>query len=84
MHDFSRLAAAVTIASLLAFPPHAADITVGLITSMTGPGASIGIPYSKGIAAGRSTRTKSTASRSRRFSSTTPPIRRPAPATPAS
>jgi branched-chain amino acid transport system substrate-binding protein len=30
----------------------AAEITVGLITSMTGPGASIGIPYSKGLAAG--------------------------------
>jgi branched-chain amino acid transport system substrate-binding protein len=49
---FSRLAAAATIASLAAYPAHAADITVGLITSLTGPGASIGIPYAKGIAAG--------------------------------
>jgi len=39
-------------ASLLIVPAKAADITVGLITSMTGPGASIGIPYSKGTAAG--------------------------------
>ena len=47
-----RFAAVATIASVLAFPAMAADITVGLITSMTGPGASIGIPYSKGLAAG--------------------------------
>src|ERR1700679_391748 len=40
------------IASLLAAPAMAADITVGLVTSMTGPNASIGIPYSKGVAAG--------------------------------
>ena len=38
--------------SLLALPAKAADITVGLITAMTGPGASIGIPYAKGAAAG--------------------------------
>jgi len=37
---------------LLALPAAAADISLGLITSMTGPGASIGIPYSKGTAAG--------------------------------
>jgi branched-chain amino acid transport system substrate-binding protein len=42
----------VMIASLLAAPAMAADITVGLVTSMTGPNASIGIPYSKGVAAG--------------------------------
>ena len=47
-----RFAAVATIASVIAFPAMAADITVGLITSMTGPGASIGIPYSKGLAAG--------------------------------
>ena len=47
-----RFAAAVAIASVIAFPAKAAEITVGLITSMTGPGASIGIPYSKGLAAG--------------------------------
>jgi branched-chain amino acid transport system substrate-binding protein len=42
----------VMIASLLVLPAGAAEIRVGLITSMTGPGASIGIPYSKGTAAG--------------------------------
>jgi branched-chain amino acid transport system substrate-binding protein len=42
----------VMIASLLAAPAMAADITVGLVTSMTGPSASIGIPYAKGVAAG--------------------------------
>src|SRR5580692_3752238 len=47
-----RFAAAVTMASVIAFPAAAADITVGLITSMTGPGASIGVPYAKGTAAG--------------------------------
>jgi branched-chain amino acid transport system substrate-binding protein len=47
-----RFAAAVAMASVITFPAAAADITVGLITSMTGPGASIGIPYSKGLAAG--------------------------------
>lgn len=30
----------------------AADITVGFVTSLSGPGASIGIPYEKGILAG--------------------------------
>jgi branched-chain amino acid transport system substrate-binding protein len=47
-----RFAAVVIVSSVMAFPVAAADITVGLITSMTGPGASIGIPYSKGLAAG--------------------------------
>ena len=37
---------------VVALPAKAADINVGLITSMTGPGASIGIPYAKGVAAG--------------------------------
>jgi branched-chain amino acid transport system substrate-binding protein len=49
---FSRLAGAAAIASVIALPAKAADITVGLVTSMTGPGASIGIPYAKGAAAG--------------------------------
>ena len=52
MNNSLRLALAATFASLLALPAAAADITVGLVTSMTGPGASIGIPYSKGTAAG--------------------------------
>ena len=40
------------LACVLALPASAADINVGFITAMTGPGASIGIPYSKGVAAG--------------------------------
>jgi branched-chain amino acid transport system substrate-binding protein len=47
-----RFAAAVAVASVAAFPATAAEITVGLITSLTGPGASIGIPYAKGLQAG--------------------------------
>jgi branched-chain amino acid transport system substrate-binding protein len=47
-----RFAAVTILASTIAAPAVAADITVGLITSMTGPGASIGIPYAKGTAAG--------------------------------
>jgi branched-chain amino acid transport system substrate-binding protein len=50
--SFLRFAGAVLTASVLALPAAAADITVGLVTSMTGPGASIGIPYAKGTAAG--------------------------------
>jgi branched-chain amino acid transport system substrate-binding protein len=49
---FLRLASAAAIAAAAASPVKAADITVGLVTSMTGPGASIGIPYAKGAAAG--------------------------------
>ena len=52
MKTFLRLVGAVATASVLGLPAAAADITVGLVTSMTGPGASIGIPYSKGAAAG--------------------------------
>ena len=33
---------------------QAAEISVGFVTGQTGPGASIGIPYSRGIAAGMS------------------------------
>jgi branched-chain amino acid transport system substrate-binding protein len=44
-------AAAAFLASAL--PPTAAraDVTIGLILSLTGPAASIGVPYQKGIAA---------------------------------
>ncbi len=52
MKNFLRLVGAAVTASVLALPAAAADITVGLVTSMTGPGASIGIPYAKGTAAG--------------------------------
>jgi branched-chain amino acid transport system substrate-binding protein len=52
MKNVLRLLGALTFAAAIAVPAKAADITVGLITSMTGPGASIGIPYAKGTAAG--------------------------------
>jgi branched-chain amino acid transport system substrate-binding protein len=44
----------VAVAGLLfaATNVFAADITVGFVTSLSGPGASIGIPYEKGILAG--------------------------------
>jgi branched-chain amino acid transport system substrate-binding protein len=48
----SRLAAAVTIFLGWAGAGLAADITVGFVTSQSGPGASIGIPYGRGILAG--------------------------------
>lgn len=52
MNSFLRLLGALAFATAVAVPAQAADINVGLITSMTGPGASIGIPYAKGTAAG--------------------------------
>jgi branched-chain amino acid transport system substrate-binding protein len=52
MNNFLRFLSAPAFAAAIVVPAHAADINVGLITSMTGPGASIGIPYSKGTAAG--------------------------------
>jgi branched-chain amino acid transport system substrate-binding protein len=50
--NFLRFAAGAAVLSSLTLPAAAADINVGLITAMTGPGASIGIPYAKGAAAG--------------------------------
>jgi branched-chain amino acid transport system substrate-binding protein len=47
-----RIVVGAAIVSLMMLPAKAADITVGLITSMTGPSASIGIPYAKGSLAG--------------------------------
>ena len=45
-------ASALGMLCFAASPSTAADITVGLVTSLSGPGASIGIPYAKGAAAG--------------------------------
>jgi branched-chain amino acid transport system substrate-binding protein len=50
--NFLRFVASAAIISSTALPAMAAEINVGLITAMTGPGASIGIPYAKGAAAG--------------------------------
>ncbi len=44
MNIVLRLIGSVAMAAAVVLPARAADITVGLITSMTGPGASIGIP----------------------------------------
>jgi len=52
MNIFLRLVGSLAVATAVTLPAKAADITVGLITSMTGPGASIGIPYSRGTVAG--------------------------------
>lgn len=42
----------ISVAALVAMTPAAhADITIGFITSLSGPGSSIGIPYGRGIAA---------------------------------
>jgi branched-chain amino acid transport system substrate-binding protein len=50
--NFLRFVSSAAVVALMAMPATAADINVGLITAMTGPGASIGIPYAKGAAAG--------------------------------
>jgi branched-chain amino acid transport system substrate-binding protein len=44
-------ATAMTTTVLAATGAQAADLTVGFVTSLSGPGASIGIPYGRGIAA---------------------------------
>jgi len=46
-----RLAATVAALALSVGTSFGADITVGFVTSLSGPGASIGIPYEKGILA---------------------------------
>jgi branched-chain amino acid transport system substrate-binding protein len=47
----SRLIVVVAALAMLTAASFAADITVGFVTSLSGPGASIGIPYEKGIIA---------------------------------
>jgi branched-chain amino acid transport system substrate-binding protein len=49
---FSRLCISAAALLLSASAGYSADITVGFVTSLSGPGASIGIPYEKGILAG--------------------------------
>jgi branched-chain amino acid transport system substrate-binding protein len=53
MNKLACVIGGAAIAAFAAAPAAAADITYGLVTSLTGPGASIGIPYSKGTAAGQ-------------------------------
>ena len=50
----SRLFVALTGFLLACGSGIAAEITVGFVTSLSGPGASIGIPYGRGILAGHS------------------------------
>ena len=45
-----RMAAAIVGLSLVAAPAHA-EITVGFVTSLSGPGSSIGVLYDRGIKA---------------------------------
>jgi branched-chain amino acid transport system substrate-binding protein len=47
-----RFCVAVASFLLAVSSASAADLTVGFVTSLSGPGASIGIPYEKGILAG--------------------------------
>ncbi len=51
MRKFSLVALVFAAAGLIAASARA-EITVGVITSMSGPISSIGVPYAKGIAAG--------------------------------
>jgi len=48
----SRLSVAIAAVVISASASLGADITVGFVTSLSGPGASIGIPYERGILAG--------------------------------
>ena len=48
----SRLSVGVAALLLSVSASLGADITVGFVTSLSGPGASIGIPYEKGVLAG--------------------------------
>ena len=45
MRSSLRILAGAATLALIAMPAKAADINVGLVTALTGPGASIGIPY---------------------------------------
>jgi len=52
MRTLLRSVTCLAAAALFAGSAAAADLTVGVITSLTGPVSSLGIPYAKGIAAG--------------------------------
>jgi branched-chain amino acid transport system substrate-binding protein len=49
----TRLVLVVSLLLGLAIPSVAADIKVGMTTSLSGPAASLGIPYAKGLKAGQ-------------------------------
>src|SRR3979490_2958950 len=52
MRKFTAAALALAANTFLLGPSARADITVGVIPSLSGPISSIGVPYAKGIAAG--------------------------------
>ena len=51
MRTLLRPIVGATLAFGLAASTWAADLKVGFVTSLSGPGASLGIPYSKGMQA---------------------------------
>jgi branched-chain amino acid transport system substrate-binding protein len=51
VNSIIRMTALVATTVMTATAAQAADLTVGFVTSLSGPGASIGIPYGRGIAA---------------------------------
>ena len=51
MKTLIHIATATALAAAMVAPALAADLKVGLITSLSGPGSSLGIPYSKGMQA---------------------------------
>src|SRR5215813_5356499 len=55
---FSRLRVGLAALLLSAGGGSAADLTVGFVTSLSGPGASIGIPYEKGLLAAQAVAAK--------------------------
>jgi branched-chain amino acid transport system substrate-binding protein len=48
----------LSLALLAPLPAAAADIKVGMITSLSGPAASLGVPYAKGVRAGHAFRSE--------------------------
>ena len=61
MKNALLLIAVAAIVSLMVAPTRAADINVGLITAMTGPGASMASPMPRARLPASPTRTVSTA-----------------------
>ena len=49
MKLFIRIAAGTALAAGMALSAAAADLKVGLVTALSGPTSSIGLPYSKGM-----------------------------------
>ena len=49
MHALTQPLAVLALAAGLAAPACAADLKIGLITSMSGPVSALGVPYAKGM-----------------------------------